>query len=238
MADPVAAPFDEDALLPISALQHLLFCERQCALIHVEGLWAENRLTVEGKHLHERADSGVTEIRDGVRTARSLSIRSLRLGLTGRADVVELYVERDGAVRRAVPVEYKRGRPKGDDSDRVQLCAQAICLEEMLGVPVPDGALYYGQTRRRTQVVFDAALRDTTARAAARLHGMVRSGETPPAVRAPKCDGCSLIDLCLPAPATGRRSARRYAEGALAASLADSRGDSAPRGGEHECGGT
>ena len=129
-------PFAEDALLPLSALRHLLFCERQCALIHVEGLWAENRLTVEGRHLHERADSGRSESRPGVRIARTLPIRSLRLGLIGRADVVEFHDAGPGAPPRVVPVEYKRGRPKLDESDRVQLCAQALCLEEMLGVRV------------------------------------------------------------------------------------------------------
>jgi CRISPR-associated exonuclease Cas4 len=231
--DSSKSPFEEEALLPISALQHLLFCERQCALIHIEGLWAENRLTVEGRHLHERADSGTSELRDGVRIARSLSIRSLRLGLVGRADGVELLVNAGGRVRRAVPVEYKRGRPKRDDSDRVQLCAQAMCLEEMLDLTIAEGALYYGQTRRRTSVPFDAALRAVTVRAAARLHAMVQAGETPPAVRMAKCDKCSLVELCLPAPPSGRRSAHRFTAAALAASLADDRSTANAAGGEH-----
>ena len=209
----------EDALLPRSALQHLLFCERQCALIHVERLWAENRLTVEGRHLHERADSGRSESRPGVRIARALPIRSLRLGLVGRADVVEFHDAGLGGARRVVPVEYKRGRPKSDDSDRVQLCAQALCLEEMLGVAIPAGALYYGQTRHRHDVAFDGTLRALVERSAARLHALVAGGVTPQAVRAPKCDGCSLLSLCLPAPPRPR-SARARTVIALAASLA------------------
>lgn len=224
-ADPEAPPhgeralFTEDALLPLSALQHLLFCERQCALIHVEGIWAENRLTVEGRHLHERADSARSESRPGVRIARTLPIRSLRLGLIGRADVVEFHADGPLGMTRVTPVEYKRGRPKRDDSDRVQLCAQALCLEEMLDVAVPVGALYYGQTRHRHEVVFDAALRSLVQDAATRLHALVASGVTPGAERAPKCDGCSLVSLCLPAPARPR-SAARHTRRALDASLA------------------
>lgn len=217
--DGSAAPYDEDDLLPISALQHLLFCERQCALIHVEGLWAENRLTIEGRHLHERADSGATESRPGLRVERSVAVRSLRLGLTGKADVVEFHRAVDGAPERVVPVEYKRGRPKLDDSDRVQLCAQALCLEEMLGVPVDAGAVFYAQTRRRLDVPFDAELRGRTETAARRFRAVVASGATLRAVRMPKCSGCSLIDLCLPDAQGARCSARAFTERVLSASF-------------------
>lgn len=210
--------FAEDDLLPLSALQHLLFCERQCALIHVEQLWAENRLTVEGRHLHERADDGRGETRGALRVARALPLRSLRLGLSGRADVVEFHG--GPGAERVFPVEYKRGVPKQDRSDEVQLCAQALCLEEMLGVAIPAGALFYGTTRRRTDVAFDVELRATTETAAARLHALIASGVTPSAVRAPKCDGCSLLDLCLPAPAHRARSAAGYLERGFARSLA------------------
>lgn len=212
--------FTEDDLLPLSALQHLLFCERQAALIHLEQLWAENRLTVEGTHLHERVDHAPGESRGEVRLARSLPLRSLRLGLSGRADLVELHQISDsdgeaGAVLpgvpgvwRLFPVEYKRGRPKAHHADEVQLCAQALCLEEMLGTTVPAGALFYGQTRRRHDVSLGADLRRETEDAAARLHRLLASGVTPVARREPKCDQCSLIDLCLPdAPA---HSARRF----------------------------
>lgn len=208
--------FAEDDLLPLSALQHLLFCERQCALIHVEGLWAENRLTIEGRHLHERSDSGAGETRGPLRIARGLPIRSLRLGLVGKADVVEFHTSASGhSELRVIPVEYKRGRAKADDSDRVQLCAQALCLEEMLGVRITSGALFYGQTRRRTDVSFDSTLRQLTEASAFRLHALVMSGVTPRATRAPKCDGCSLLQLCLPDALTPRASAARYVERAL-----------------------
>ncbi|HEX4959326.1 MAG TPA: CRISPR-associated protein Cas4 [Thermoanaerobaculia bacterium] len=210
--------FTEDDLLPLSALQHLLFCERQAALIHLERLWAENPLTVEGKHLHERVDSAAGESRGDVRLARSLPLRCLRLGLVGKADLVELHRASEGEAGATVPgipglwqpfpVEYKRGRPKPHHADEVQLCAQALCLEEMLGTPVPAGALFYGQTRRRHDVRFSANLRRETEEAAARLHHLLSSGITPKPVREPKCDQCSLIDLCLPdAPA---HSARRF----------------------------
>lgn len=212
--------FDEDDLLPISALQHLLFCERQCALIHVERLWAENRLTVEGHHLHERADEGSGETRRDLRITRSLPLRSLRLGLTGRADVVEFH--HAATAEHVVPVEYKRGRPKQDRSDEVQLCAQALCLEEMLGVAVFTGALFYGTMRRRTEVDFDAELRSATEAAAVRLHALVASAITPLAVREPKCDSCSLLGLCLPMPAHRARSAAAYFERGIARSLASS----------------
>jgi CRISPR-associated exonuclease Cas4 len=213
--------FDEDSLLPLSALQHLLFCERQAALIHVERLWAENPLTVEGRQLHERVDGAVGESRGDMRLARALPLRSLRLGLVGKADLVELHrvspgdPAGPGAVLPGVsgawhpfPVEYKRGRPKVHHADWVQLCAQALCLEEMLQTSVPAGALFYGQTRRRQDVAFDDALRRETTEAAARLHRLFHSGVTPPPVREPKCDRCSLFDLCLPdAPS---HSARRF----------------------------
>jgi len=211
--------YAEDELVPLSALQHLQFCERQCALIHIEGLWAENRLTAEGRHLHERADSGESESRGPVRTARSLPLRSLRLGLVGRADIVEFHY--DGPVLiAAVPVEYKRGRDKPDDSDRVQLCAQALCLEEMLGINVRGGALFYATPRRRTDVVFDATLRQTTEDTVARLHRLLESGITPRVPRQPKCDGCSMLDICLPDVTAETASASGWSARAIAASLA------------------
>lgn len=207
--------FAEDDLLPISALQHLLFCERQCALIHIERQWAENRLTVEGQHLHRRAHEQKTERRAGVHIVRSLAVRSLRYGLVGQTDVVE-FTPLDDAARerlaqggaglsvvtmgtwRVTPIEYKRGRPKKDDSDRVQLCAQALCLEEMLGASIDFGALFYGARRRRTDVRCDEQLRGVAITAATRLHELIASRRTPPARREPKCDNCSLVSICLP----------------------------------------
>lgn len=223
MIDPTdnGALFDESDLQPISALQHLMFCERQWALIHLEGQWEENRLTVEGRHLHERADEQETEVRGDVRIARGVALRSLRLGLTGRADVIEFHrLEReadDGAALpgvegrwRPFPVEYKRGRPKREAWDEAQLCAQALCLEDMLGAAVPAGALFYGQNRRRRDVTFDAGLREQTEALTARLHELTRLGRTPAAAYETKCDRCSLFALCQPKTAAAGKSAARY----------------------------
>lgn len=211
--------------LPLSALQHLVFCERQCALIHVEGLWVENPLTFEGRELHERVDQMAGESRGEVRIVRGLPLVHHRLGLIGRADVVELHRQPAGSDAPgaqvsglrgrwcAFPVEYKRGRPKSHDADRVQLCAQALCLEEMWQAPVPAGALFYGKTRRREEVAFDHDLRQTTEDACRRLHVLVESGITPPAVYEPKCRRCSLEPVCRPKVAG--RSAHRYLQRAL-----------------------
>jgi CRISPR-associated exonuclease Cas4 len=194
MSVALADPAVEDALIPLSALQHQLFCPRQCALIHVEGLWAEDAATAEGRILHERVDSGQQETRPGVRIARGLAIRSLALGVAGRADVVEFR----GRPPRPFPVEYKRGKPKSHRADEVQLCAQAICLEEMCGGEVPEGALFYGVTRRRTTVTFDDGLRALTARVAHAARANIAALRTPPPVRTPACRRCSLADLCQP----------------------------------------
>lgn len=207
--------FSEDQLLPISALQHLLFCERQCALIHVEQVWEENRLTVEGRNLHDRVHTQDGETRPGIRIVRGLRLRSLRLGLVGIADVVEFHHDTNSGVKgkgRPFPVEYKRGKPKPDDSDKVQLCAQALCLEEMLGCTITCGALFYGTTRRRLEVEFDEELRNLTARTAARLHSLVEANVTPPAVYLPKCDNCSLFHVCLPKSLHGEGVVQRYLE--------------------------
>lgn len=189
--------YSEDDLLMLSALQHLLFCPRQCALIHIEQLWQENRLTAEGCILHERVHTAAKESRRKVRIEFDMPIRSLELGLIGRADVVEFHLLKNG-VWQPYPVEYKRGRPKKDDSDRVQLCAQAVCLEEMLSVDVPTGALYYGKKKRRTEVEFDQQLRQTTREAAHELHVLLDSGQTPPPRYSRRCENCSFVGLCLP----------------------------------------
>lgn len=187
-------PADEDALIPLSALQHHLFCPRQCALIHVEQQWAEDVATAEGRLLHERVDASRSETRPGIRIARGVALRSLALGVSGRADVVEFI----GRPPRPFPVEYKRGKPKPHRADEVQLCAQAICLEEMLATSVPEGALFYGQTRRRVPVCFDAALRCLTAETAAAARANIIAGRTPPPVPMPGCRACSLQSACQP----------------------------------------
>ncbi|NDG51249.1 MAG: CRISPR-associated protein Cas4 [Rhodospirillales bacterium] len=188
-------PTAEDALIPLSALQHHLFCPRQCALIHVEGLWAEDGATAEGRLLHEKVDAGRPESRPGLRVARSLALRSLVLGVSGKADAVEFR----GEPPTPFPVEYKRGKPKAHRADEVQLCAQAICLEEMFATHVPEGALFYGTTRRRVTVAFDAALRALTARVAAEARANIAALHTPPPVLRSGCAACSMRDLCQPA---------------------------------------
>lgn len=208
-----ATPEEEDALVPLSALQHHLFCPRQCALIHVEGLWAEDGATAEGRLLHERVDVGGRETRPGLRVARGLALRSLALGVAGRADAVEFH----GRPPRPFPVEYKRGKPKAHRADEVQLCAQAICLEEMFGTEVPEGALFYGETRRRLAVRFDAELRALTARVAMEVRSIVAAGRTPPPVHGPHCRRCSMESLCRPARLERAPEVARW----LAAQLAD-----------------
>jgi CRISPR-associated exonuclease Cas4 len=188
-------PVTEDALIPLSALQHHLFCPRQCALIHVEGLWAEDVATAEGRLLHEKVDAGRPATRPGLRIARGIALRSLALGVIGKADAVEFR----GQPPQPFPVEYKRGKPKAHRADEVQLCAQAICLEEMFGLPVSEGALFYGVTRRRVTVGFDAALRALTARVAQEARDNIAALRTPAPVHGPACRHCSLLDLCQPA---------------------------------------
>ena len=217
---------DEDDLLPISGLQHLVFCERQWALIHIEQQWEENRLTAEGRILHDRVHEAETEVRPGVVIARGLRLQSRRLGLTGQADVVEFHeadAGAEGSVQlpgrkgwwRPFPVEYKRGRPKPDTCDEVQLCAEAMCLEEMFGVGIERGALFYGKPRRRSEVRFDAALKGETAALAQRMHELYSVRRTPAAVYSKKCDSCSLYDRCLPRATSKRTAVDRYMASAL-----------------------
>ncbi len=233
--------FTEDQLLPISALQHLLFCERQCALIHIEQVWADNQFTAEGNLLHERTHEGPDESRPGVRITRALPVRSLELGLSGQCDVVEFHLGSAGAPpalesaslssSRIALVEYKRGKPKAHAADEVQLCAQALCLEEMLGCPIAGGALFYGKRRRQTPVIFDETLRALTRDSARRLHQLFAARITPPAVREKKCESCSLLDLCLPDALRLRTSvaswfAARVKEASTSRSTSTSRSES------------
>jgi CRISPR-associated exonuclease Cas4 len=218
--------YSPDDLLPLSGLQHLQFCERQWGLIHIEQQWDENRLTAEGRVLHERVHAGGSESRPGVVISRGIYIQSLRLGLAGQADVVEFQEVAPGSPHsielpgrpccwRPFPVEYKRGKPKPDSCDEVQLCAQAICLEEMFGVTIPGGALFYGSGRRRTGVPFDATLRSRTEALAERMHLLYSAGNTPAAKYQKKCDRCSLFDRCLPRTVSQRVSVHRYLARAL-----------------------
>ena len=203
----------EDGLAPISALQHYLFCPRQCALIHIERIWIEDGATAEGRLLHAKVDDGSGGRRRDVRVARHLTLRSSALGVTGKADAVEF--RRAGASERPYPVEYKRGRPKSHRADEVQLCAQAMCLEEMLGTAVPEGALFYGRTRRRLPVRFDEELRALTRKAAQDVRAMFASARTPPAVWTPACRRCSLLDVCQPTSLQRPPSVLRWLAGQL-----------------------
>ena len=196
----------DDELLQLSGLQHFSFCRRQWALIHVENQWNENLRTVEGNLFHSRAhDEKQRERRDGVLILRGLPIVSHTLGLSGQCDVVEFHASPDGIPLHGeeglwipFPVEYKRGAPKENSADQLQLCAQAICLEEMLCCSIPEGALFYGETRRRTKVFFTEELRETVRLTAAEMHQMLRRGHTPKVKPTKSCNACSLKELCLP----------------------------------------
>ena len=222
----------DETFVMLSALQHWLFCKRQCALIHVENAWSENRLTAVGRVLHERVDERKSETRRTLRQVTAVRLVSRRLGVSGIADMVEFHLadsERDATgvkvaaalpgvsgFWRPFPVEYKHGKPKSHRADEVQLCAQAICLEEMLGVSIPAGALFYGETRRRTDVVFDAELRALTEEAARSVRALIASGETPMPKFGKWCSSCSLVEECRPKLLSSRRSARAWLDCALA----------------------
>jgi CRISPR-associated exonuclease Cas4 len=183
----------------VSALQHVVYCDRQAALIHVDGVWEEDGATAAGRVLHDRADLPGHATQGSVKSVRSVALRCERLRILGRADVVEYH--RDPTVDggwRPFPVEYKRGRLRNRLADRVQVCAQGMCLEEMHRVAVPQGALYYGTSHRRSVVDFDAQLREMTEAAARRMHELISRREVPSPRPGPKCDPCSLASLCLP----------------------------------------
>ena len=201
----------EDDYQPIRALNDLLYCERRCALHRIENVWVDNAHTTAGTLSHERADRPVDwKCGDG-REVHGMWLKSDRLRLVGKADVVEFHPVGQASHTDCqagkpdlrlhdvpYPVEYKRGKRKKWDNDDVQLCAQALCLEEMLGVAVPRGAIFHIKTKRRREVEFNPALRDKTEATARRLHELIESGITPPAVLKPQCQGCSLVELCLP----------------------------------------
>jgi CRISPR-associated exonuclease Cas4 len=204
--------YEDTDLLMISALQHLLFCPRQCALIHIEQVWAENRYTMEGQFLHERVHNEQAENRKAFRIEYGMPLRSRKLGLIGKADVVEIEYTDDSRkqIKRMTPVEYKRGKPKVHNADNVQLCAQALCLEEMLNIQVADGLIYYGKKRRRTFVEFTPALKQETAETARKLHELFDGKKTPPPEFSEKCSLCSLYDFCMPEKV--KKSVHRYLE--------------------------
>lgn len=210
--------YSPEDLLPLSGIQHFLFCRRQWALIHVERQWQENALTAEGRILHQRADDPFfTEKRKGVIVARSVPVASASLGLSGVCDVVEFTQSAQGVrlpghegMFLPAPVEYKRGRQKQEPSDEAQLCAQAICLEDMLAVAIPSGYLYYGRTRRRVAVELTGALRELVYRAAQEMHAYFQRGYTPKVKPFKGCRSCSLADVCLPSLQEQRTPASAY----------------------------
>lgn len=202
--DPPKAIFDvgPDDPIPISAIQHAIYCLRQAALIHVERLWEENRFTAEGRVLHARADMPGERAGKGVRRVSALSIVSRALGVSGVADLVEM--RRDGSGETPYPVEFKRGKPKPHRADEAQLCAQALCLEEMFDTTVTEGALFYGETKRRVVVTMDEDLRALTQSTIAALRGVLQHGVTPPPTPdRRRCRACSLLEQCRP-DAVGR----------------------------------
>jgi len=201
--------FSEDELISISALAHFYYCKRRCALIHIEQLWDENRATAEGRIMHEKVHEQDRESRGSVRIEYGLPLRSLKLGLIGKADVVEFH-RLDKDTWQPFPVEYKRGKPKVDHCDLIQLCAQAMCLEEMLSVPVLKGAIFYGRTRRRLDAALDDTLRKETEDTAKKTRELIASGLTPPPVYEKRCESCSLMSECLPKTIQKRRSVKTY----------------------------
>lgn len=212
--------YTSEELLPLSGIQHFCFCRRQWALIHVERQWQDNVLTVEGKQLHERADDPFFhEVRQGVVSSRSVPVASYRLGLIGQCDVVEFTPADEGVTLQGrkgfylpAPVEYKRGHPKKDRSDEAQLCAQALCLEEMLSVKIALGYLYYGEIRRRVAVDFTEELREFVKKMAEEMHQYDSRGYTPQVRPSTACRSCSLEDVCLPTLQGRTLSASKYIE--------------------------
>ena len=204
--------------LPLSGIQHFVFCRRQWALIHIEQQWQDNALTAEGRLLHRRADDPFfTEKRGDLLIARSVPVASSALGLTGVCDVVEFRAAargvrlpgRDGFYQ-PVPVEYKRGRKKSHQADEAQLCAQALCLEEMLAVNIPSGYIFYKRTQNRVPVAFTPDLRERVVQAAAEMHAYARRGHTPKVRPSRACRACSLAEICLPDLQNRRTTATRY----------------------------
>ncbi len=204
--------YNEEDLLPLSGIQHFAYCERQWGLIHVERQWVENLRTAEGRLMHQRADDPFfTESRGDIKIVRSVPLLSKTLGLFGVADVLELHLNtKDTSGKRYNIVEYKRGKPKPDDRDEVQLCAQAICLEEMLSITLDYGYMYYGETRHRHRVDFNDVLRNRVKMLAEKMHLLFAKGETPLPVKGKRCKNCSMADICLPKLGKNAKKAENY----------------------------
>ena len=181
----------------LSSIQHYIFCPRQCALIHKEQCWAENYLTAKGDLFHSRVDSYPNEKRRGFRTEFSMPIYSSELGITGKTDIVEIRY-RNKEIREICPVEYKSGKPKHSTADEAQLCAQILCLEEMMGINIEIGYLYYGKTKRRIPIEISRSLREEVIHTAHRIHQVLQEEQLPPPIKKPHCQTCSLKEECQP----------------------------------------
>lgn len=218
--------YSEDDLIPLSALQHILFCERQYALIHIEQLWEENLFTAEGRVLHERVDTVHHESRKLFQQEYGMAVRSLHWGLIGKCDLVELHLSPDKKIVEVIPVEFKRGKNKEEDVDRVQLCGQALCLEEMFNIPVIKGQFYYLGEHRRTTLEIDSVLRERTINLIERIRKILEEGETPAAeYNKKKCDRCSLFDMCMPKSAgSGGKRVERFIRYQINAAKAECEG--------------
>lgn len=215
-------PYSDDDCIAISGLQHLAFCKRQWGLIHLNQEWAENYLTAQGKIMHERVDSGYQEFRRGVRQYSGLHIHNSELGLYGRMDVLEIEKTEGPNVDipwiglsgnwKLRPVEFKHGKPKEHDADLVQLCAQALCLEEMTGLKVNEGSIYYCEIRRRTEYEFDEQIRSRTVNLAKEAHALIKSGKLPSVEDGHNCKACSLKDFCQPNACDNKKIDSYYQE--------------------------
>lgn len=213
--------YREEEYLALSGIQHFAFCRRQWALIHIEQEWSENVLTVQGNLMHERAhDETIRERRGNTLVIRGLTVRSPQLGVWGKCDVVEFKADPTGhplqgeeGLWRATPVEYKRGRSKAGDEDRMQLCAQAMCLEEMFVCDIPEGFLYYGSTHARERVELTEKLRSSVSASVEEMHRLYERRHVPKVRRHTACRSCSLVDICLPKATS--RSVAAYIDEAL-----------------------
>jgi len=201
--------YNDDELIMISAIQHYRFCNRQCALIHIENVWKDNLFTAEGHIIHSRVHTPERETRNGIVFQRGLPIRSLSYGIVGKCDLVEFHYSQN-ILQKVIPVEYKRGTKKEKDYDAVQLCAQALCLEEMLNIQIPYGYLYYNKIKHRIKVLLDNQLRDTSISLIMEIRDFLQRGETPLPEYSPKCKRCSLYFECMPKIATKRKSVTNY----------------------------
>lgn len=206
--------YTDEQLLPVSALQHFLFCQRRAALVHSERLWRDNRYTIEGNQLHRRVDNpSLSENRKAVRIERAVGLVSHRLGLTGKADLIEFHRSDTSAEFHIHIIEYKRGSPKRklDFPFQAQLCAQALCVEELFGYSVATASIFYGETHRRVDVPLDESLRTKTREAIAQLHQLIDSALTPlPVFKKHKCERCSLYEFCVPTAPRPIATASRY----------------------------